>query len=182
MIPLFRAPFYFLRHGETEVNREGLVAGATDVALNATGERQAKAAVALLKARGIDAIYSSPLRRARATAEYAAGALDLPVHIITELAERSWGELEGRPRALRVREATPPGGEAPEEFRRRTLAGLARIFGGRLPLIVAHSGTFRVLCARLHIPASDTPVRNAHPLRFVPPSADGAVPWTLETL
>lgn len=179
--PLFEAPFYFLRHGETEINRLGLVAGATDVALNATGWRQAEGAAESLKPCGIDAIYSSPLKRARDTADCAAQALGLQVAIVPEFAERNWGELEGKPRELRVRDATPPGGEGLEEFTRRTLAGLAKIPGGARPLIVAHSGTFRVLCGRLGIRAPAAPVENSRPLRFRFPGTHGGE-WIIEVV
>lgn len=176
--PLFEAPFVFLRHGETETNRLGLTAGMADVALNATGRQQAEAAAAALAARGIDAIYSSPLQRALESARCAAHVLRLPIVVIPELAERNWGALEGRPRELRVREATPPGGEGLDEFTQRTLTGLAKISAGGLPLIVAHSGTFRVLCAHLRTEVRGQ-VENSRPLRFVPPQAAGA-PWTIE--
>ena len=173
-IPLFRAPFCFLRHGETESNRLKLTAGSTDVALNETGRQQASAAAAALAGRGVDAIYCSPLQRARDTAACVAAAIGLPVTVIDELAERNWGEFEGKPRDLRVRDAKPPGGESPEEFAQRTLAGLARIPGSPFPLLVAHSGTFRVLCHALGIMAAVTPVANAHLLRFEPGAAPGA--------
>jgi probable phosphoglycerate mutase len=181
LLPLLCGPFYFLRHGETETNRNGLVAGATDVELNATGWRQARAAAELLRQRDITAIYSSPLRRARDTAECVAAALGLPLTVIAQLAERSWGELEGKPRALRVRDATPPGGEGPQQFAQRTVAGLAKIAAAGTPLIVAHSGTFRVLCSHLGIAQSETPVRNSQPLRFVAP-ADARAAWRIEAL
>jgi broad specificity phosphatase PhoE len=176
--PLLRGPFCFLRHGETEPNRLGLIAGSTDVPLNDTGFEQARAAARLLANVGIDAIYSSPLRRARETADIAAQALRLPVTVIPEIAERNWGELEGRPRAERVRGVTPPGAETLEAFTARTLAGLARVREGhRLPLVVAHSGTFRVLCAHLAIAAPEQPVENSRPLRFVPPA--GGHSWRI---
>jgi probable phosphoglycerate mutase len=175
---LFQAPFVFLRHGETEINRLGLTAGMTDVALNATGRQQARAAAAALVGRGIDAIYSSPLHRALESARCVAHTLNLPTVVVPELAERNWGALEGKPRELRVREATPPGGEGLEEFTRRTFAGLAKIPGSRLPLIVAHSGTFRILCAHLDMEMR-AQVENCRPLRFLPPRSAGA-PWTAE--
>jgi broad specificity phosphatase PhoE len=179
---LFRGPFYFLRHGQTETNRLGLIAGMRDVELNATGRREALAAAEALRERGIGAIYSSPLGRARHTAQCVADALGLPVTLIAELAERNWGELEGRPRELRRLEATPPGGEGPQEFARRTLAGLQKIPGEPLPLIVAHSGTYRVLCRSLGIPTLEpVPVLNCAPLRFTPPSEGGAG-WTVAPL
>lgn len=177
--PLLRAPFYFLRHGETEVNRLGLIAGQTDVPLNETGWRQARTAARALEKRGIDAVYSSPLRRARDTAECVAERLGLEVVVLDGLAERNWGELEGKPRGLRPRELTPPGGESLEAFTRRTLAALAAIPAGGTPLVVAHSGTFRVLCAQLGIAAPEAPVANSFPLRFVPPVRESTA-WTIE--
>lgn len=178
--PLFRAPFCFLRHGETEPNRLGLVTGATDVPLNATGMQQAQAAARLLAGLGVDAIHASPLRRAQETARIVALELGLAITVVPQIAERNWGELEGRPRALRVRGVTPPGAETPEAFMRRTLAGLATVPDGRLPLIVAHSGTFRVLCAHLDIAAPEHPVGNSLPLRFTPPSRGGG--WEMVPL
>ena len=178
--PLFQAPFIFLRHGETETNRLGLTAGLTDVVLNETGERQARAAAAALHGRGVAAIYSSPLQRALATARCVAESLNLPVVTIPELAERNWGVQEGRPRGMRDRTATPEGGEALEAFTSRTLSGLAKISGGGLPLIVAHSGTFRVLCAQFGIEL-DAQIENCRPMRFLPPCAPGET-WRAEPL
>lgn len=179
--PLFRSAFYFLRHGETDANRLGLVAGTADVALNATGRQQAQAAAALLNGSGIDAVYSSALQRARDTADCAARTLGLRNVVIPELGERDWGEFQGKPRELRVRGATPAGGESLEEFTRRTLTGLARIRGGGLPLIVAHAGTFRVLCSQLGLAAPEAPIENGRPVRFVP-SCTGHASWSIEPL
>jgi probable phosphoglycerate mutase len=127
---------------------------------------------AFLAGGGIDAIWCSPLQRARGTARCVTEVLGIEPVIVAELAERNWGELEGQPRALRVRNATPPGGESPEAFRLRTLIGLQQIGASRMPLIVAHSGTFRVLGAWLDLPPQDSPVPNSLPLLF-DRSADG---------
>jgi len=179
--PLLGAPFFFLRHGETEPNRLGLATGITDVALNAAGRQQAEAAAQALAGRSIDAIFSSPLKRARDTAECVAQVLGLPVSIIDEIGERNWGEFEGRPKELRVWDAQPRGGEGLDAFTQRTLRGLAKIPGGRCSLVVAHSGTFRVLCAWFGLPHRGPQVGNAHPLRLLPPAtADGK--WIAEPL
>ncbi len=171
--PLLAGPFLFLRHGETENNRLGLVAGASDVPLNATGQAQARAAAQRLAASGVDAIWSSPLQRARDTADCVAQVLGLPVLVVPELAERNWGELEGRPRELRQRGVTPPGGESLDDFSARTRRGLQQIAASRLPLIVAHSGTFRVLGAWLGLPAQAAPVANSLPLHLSPAPGGG---------
>lgn len=175
-IALFGRPFYFLRHGETETNARQLVAGSLDTELTALGRGQALEAAEALANEPITAVYSSPLRRARDTAAPVAERLKLPVIIVPELAERTWGVLEGQPRGSRVRGVTPEGAEPIEDFAQRILRGLANI-DGEVPLIVAHSGVFRVLCRTLAIAQSESPVTNCLPLRFVPL---GARAWKLE--
>jgi probable phosphoglycerate mutase len=179
-ISLLSRPFYFVRHGESESNLSKTIAGSIDAALTELGHRQAQATAVLLKPVGVTAIYSSALRRARDTADHIASALALPVTVISELAERNWGALEGQPQSLRVREVAPPGAETPEQFTQRVLRGLARINTG-VPLIVAHSGVHRVLCRILGVDAPEAPVANAHPVRFVPSAQPGGA-WRMETL
>lgn len=174
-IPLFRRPFYFLRHGETEMNADRLVAGSIDTALTALGRQQAVEAAAALAGQPVTGIFSSPLRRARDTAAPIAECLQLPVIVIPEIAERNWGTLEGQPRGTRARGTTPEGAETPRVFLERVLSGFARI-DSKAPLIVGHSGVYRVLCRTLDIAEDAAPVANALPLRFVPADA-GA--WTL---
>lgn len=173
-IPLLAHTFYFLRHGETENNRLRLIAGSSDVELSDAGRAQALAAIELVKPLGITLVVSSALRRASDTAAVIARALQLPHAVVPGLAERNWGELEGRPRALRVRGVTPPGAETPEQFVARTRAGLATIEARGTPLIVAHSGTFRVLCRLLELEAPAAPIANCRPVRFTPSAQPGA--------
>ena len=175
-IALFRRPFYYLRHGETEANAAGTIAGSLDVELTNLGRDQARLAARALAHKPITAIYASPLRRARDTAQPIAEALGLPVTIVEEIAERNWGELEGMPRGAHMRGARPVGGESTEAFVQRVLAGFARI-DAEVPLIVAHSGVFRVLCRTLNIVESEAPVANCLPLKFEPLPRGG---WLLE--
>ena len=164
---MFTRPFYYLRHGETEANAAGTIAGSLDVELTTLGRDQARLAARALESEPITAIYASPLRRARETAQPIAEALGLPVTILEEIAERNWGALEGMPRGSHVRGIKPPGAESPEAFMRRVLSGFARI-DAAMPLIVAHSGVFRVLCRTLNIVEAEGPVANCLPLRFEP--------------
>jgi len=60
-------PFWFLRHGETDWNAQGISQGNVDIPLNATGIAQARAAAERLRNRGIATIVASPLSRARVT-------------------------------------------------------------------------------------------------------------------
>lgn len=95
-----------LRHGETDWNAEDRYQGRTDVELNATGERQARAAVARFLAEALESAeelvsVASPLARAHGTAqivlEAAVGAADLAVD--PQLMELDGGDWEGQPLA-----------------------------------------------------------------------------------
>ncbi len=181
-IPLFRSVFYFLRHGETESNRLKTIAGSLDVALNEAGFAQARAAIERVRPLGVTHLASSNLRRARETAAIIARALALPHVVVPELAERSWGELEGRSQVLRVRGAPPPpGAETAEQFITRTRGALALVKADGVPLVVAHSGTHRVLCRLLGLAELPDAIANCRPVRFSPPPSAGGA-WTVEIL
>jgi broad specificity phosphatase PhoE len=90
--------FWLIRHGETDWNRAGRYQGQADVPLNATGLAQARETAEML-ARvdgGFAAIFSSPLRRARQTAEEAAILLRQVVHEDARLMEIHQGEWTGK--------------------------------------------------------------------------------------
>lgn len=63
-IPLLAQPFYFLRHGQTESNVRGTIAGSLNIPLTERGHAEARAAVVALERHDVTAIYSSALRRA----------------------------------------------------------------------------------------------------------------------
>ena len=86
---LARVPFWFLRHGETDWNARNLSQGNIDIPLNPTGLAQARSAAELLRNRGVDTIVTSPLSRARVTAEIAAEALGCLVVVEDGLRERA---------------------------------------------------------------------------------------------
>ena len=90
--------FYIFRHGETELNRRRRWQGSgTDYDLTEDGVSQAEELSAKLAGKGIEVIYSSPLLRARHTAEIAARMLKVPVKTEADLRECFYGEAEGRP-------------------------------------------------------------------------------------
>src|SRR5215472_14130994 len=93
---LARIPFWFLRHGETDWNAQGISQGNVDIPLNATGIAQARAAARRLRHRGIATIVASPLSRARVTAECVGEALGLSVAVDPELREVAFGVQEGQ--------------------------------------------------------------------------------------
>src|SRR5215216_165413 len=90
---------HFVRHGETEWNRAGLIQGSSDIALSERGHAQARELAAQLAARPIHALYSSDLRRAVETAEPLARRLGLEIETTPALRERDFGANEGRPSA-----------------------------------------------------------------------------------
>jgi broad specificity phosphatase PhoE len=95
-----------VRHGETVLNVAGIAQGWNDSALSETGQRQALALAERLKSQGVTAIFSSPLGRARTTAEVLAAAIGLPVATLPDLREMCYGEWEGM-RFLDVRAQYP---------------------------------------------------------------------------
>jgi probable phosphoglycerate mutase len=86
---------FLFRHGETDWNREGRLQGQTDTPLNATGLAQAKALSETLRPHRLDAMVSSDLSRARATAQIVAEALGLPLFTDAGLRETDVGAAEG---------------------------------------------------------------------------------------
>jgi len=86
----------FARHGQTAPNRDGLVLGRADPELTDEGHRQAELLAAALAGEGVTAILTSPLLRARQTAEPTGAACGVPVVVDERLIEIDWGAWEGR--------------------------------------------------------------------------------------
>jgi len=89
--------FTFLRHGESIGNAQGLYQGQADFHLSETGFRQARLLAKHWKkaSKRFDRIISSPLYRARETAETIAELLELPVQFDPDLQERNSGKISG---------------------------------------------------------------------------------------
>lgn len=89
--------FYVFRHGETDLNKEKRWQGSgMDYDLNETGVAQAEIAVEKFQNKGIEIIFSSPLKRAKHTAEIIGQALDVSVEVENDLRECFYGDAEGR--------------------------------------------------------------------------------------
>ena len=85
-----------LRHGDTRLSPELRFSGLRDLPLSANGTRQAQAAACRLATGApIDAVVSSPLQRAVATAAIAAGELGLTAAIDDDLRETDFGDWDG---------------------------------------------------------------------------------------
>lgn len=144
------------RHGETDWNKKGILQGWLDVPINELGRRQASELAATSADAGFTAVWTSPLARARETAEIIAAALGLPPPSSHEgLKERNFGAIQGIPKdelaelnpALleqilrRNPNANFVGGESMDEFADRVLGAFtdigARHAGGRV-LVITH--------------------------------------------
>jgi len=87
------------RHGETDWNKRGVLQGWFDVPVNELGRRQAHALAASFSGAGFTAVWTSPLVRARETAEIVAKSLRLPPPSCHEgLKERHFGAIQGIPK------------------------------------------------------------------------------------
>jgi broad specificity phosphatase PhoE len=92
------AEIILVRHGSTVGNDHGLLHGRTDIPLAESGRSQARrVADQLRRGGGLDAVYTSPLIRARTTAEEIATAAGVNPRIDPDLREFDFGDLEGIP-------------------------------------------------------------------------------------
>ena len=184
MIP--RRHFYFLRHGQTEWNREGRYQGVADTPLNELGIAQAQAAAVLLAKLPIDRIIASPMIRALKTAAIVSEAIDRPIHIERGIRERNFGSFDG----LIISEVKAKHGLSPEQNTRSILPADAEPWDEileRVPpvigrwltthpnetlLFVAHGGVFDAVHAHLLGPRVGAELKHASPYA-VAPTASG---------
>jgi broad specificity phosphatase PhoE len=153
------ATLILIRHGQTEHNSAGLIAGWTDSPLAETGRAQARGMAAHVAATyRLDAIYASPLQRARDTALALSEATGLPPIMDPDLREQHFGDVEGfsdeqlrlrYPELVRAAQVVDdlsfswPGGERRSGFFGRVRAVMDRIIvarPGETVAVVTHGG------------------------------------------
>ena len=154
---------YLVRHGQTAMNRDGLLQGHTGYGLLPEGVEDARRAARRLRGKGIGLIYSSDLQRARETAAVLRRDLgvEAPVRVSRALREMNYGRMNGvRDAVVRVRcplwKTDPafvfPGGESYVAVQSRAQAWLARLERRRPAsrvAVVTHGGWIRTLLAAL---------------------------------
>lgn len=86
---------FLVRHCQTDWNLNHRIQGSSDIKLNEEGLRQSSALALWFKQFKIDAIYSSPMRRAIETAEKIAKNFNLDIQPLSGLKELNHGALEG---------------------------------------------------------------------------------------
>jgi probable phosphoglycerate mutase len=154
---------YLARHGQTAYNLEGRFQGQLPVPLDETGRRQAADLAERATAYGFTALWSSPLLRARETADVVAARLGLEPSEDARLMEtdagdwtdRSFEEIQVQAPELFAAFATAdpgfafPGGESFAQQEERVAAALEEIERGALPaLVVCHGMVIRAAFAR----------------------------------
>ncbi len=139
-----------VRHGETDWNRAGMLQGRTDTPLNQKGISQARECASYLTKFQWDVVVTSPLARAKTTAEMISNAIGAPLVVLDEFVEGSYGKAEGmtpEQRAIAFPDHKFPGREKPEEMQDRAMIGLNKIlenYANKRILLVAHGGIIHV--------------------------------------
>lgn len=152
---------FLVRHGENRANlTKEFSFKLVDYPLTEKGRIQATQTAVFFRGRSIQAIYSSPLKRASETAQIIAAALDLPVTILEQFREVDVGSLELKPPTAEAWEEHNkviqawfeghtnrrfPGGENYYELLARMQAGLEQVLDGLQNhnlIIVGHGGIF----------------------------------------
>ena len=139
---------YVTRHGETDFNVEKRYTGSTDIPLNTRGFQQAEELANKLSAINFDIIVSSPLLRAKQTAEIIHKSFGVPIIIMDEFMEINVGVYEGLTKeeaqvqypevwaklaeiwsklGSRPLDDAPTGGETLRQVDARIAAGLAKL-------------------------------------------------------
>ncbi len=172
MTPQPRSRLFLIRHGEVDSNRMMRYLGRFDEPLNAVGRGQAQALGSVFTTIAVDAVRSSPLRRALVTAEAIAASTGAGLETDDRLAEIDFGAWEGRSRdevlsgsdedrrLVHRWERDPataaPSGESFADLERRVcgcLDDLAAGMPGAVIVVVSHMGPIKVaLCAALGLP------------------------------
>lgn len=162
-----------VRHGETDWNTEHRMQGRSDIPLNERGRKQASFAAKFLKDTPIDTIYTSPLSRARETAEIIRGERPIPVIPEEGLLEIDLGAWDGcTPEDLDEKfpgaydiwrahpeKARPEGGETFPAVQERAAAATERIAAenrGKTVLFVSHMGCLSTVLIRASGKSLDT--------------------------
>lgn len=157
----------FIRHGETDWNRQQRFQGQIDVPLNATGVLQAQRLGQRLAGEQHDRFYTSDLQRARQTAAPLAQAWQAEPLALSGLREQSFGVLEGldvptikalhpdlwRDWLAHSADFALPGGESLRQFHTRVMATvqeLAASAPGRRVVVVTHGGVLDMLWRSAH--------------------------------
>ena len=150
--------FYFVRHGESEANRDRVFSGRRDSPLTERGRQQAVALADALEDVAFDRIVATPLSRSLDTALVIARRRKLPVDVVSDLIEidvgertgKSFDEVRGLPDWRDDGFVAWPGGESLEQVLERALTAMRRLHRespGATILVIGHGGVTRILAS-----------------------------------
>lgn len=167
IIPNTEKVIYIIRHGETELNKLGIVQGrGVDSDLNEMGRNQSEAFYQHYKNTAFDKIYTSSLKRTRQTVQKFIDK-GLPWEAYADLDELAWGEWEGKINTEESRAAFRDvaeqwkqgdysahfeGGESPQDvFNRLTnvVELIKKRLGEKAILVCMHGRAMRILLCLL---------------------------------
>jgi broad specificity phosphatase PhoE len=181
---------FLIRHAETASNAARILQ-TPEIPLSERGIRQAQLLARRLAGEGIAYIWSSDLTRAVMTARHLQEATGAELQLDSELQERNYGDVRGRPYAelgvdILAPDYEPPGGETWERFHLRVdgiWARITRDLSRRpAPLAIVTHGLVCYSLALRHL-CLTPPV--ASPLRWHNASVtviDAAPPWMVRVL
>lgn len=144
-----------VRHGETEWNALKKIQGRTDIPLNEVGKKQAIACSRFLSAFQWDTIVTSPLQRAKQTAEIINESLKIPLIVLDDFIERNYGDIEGltiEERASMFPDFQCNNQESIEFVKKRVIEGLDKLhelYPRNNIIIVAHGGVINIILSIL---------------------------------
>jgi glucosyl-3-phosphoglycerate phosphatase len=157
--PALDVVVYLVRHGRTRLNAERVLRGHLNVPLDNEGRRQAQQLGSAFAAADVKTVVTSPLRRARETAEAIAATTGAPLNIEPRLIDRDYRTWAGQPESLLYDRHgsidAAPDIERLSVFTGRIVAALddlAERFTGERLVVVAHDAVNRHLLALL-VPA-----------------------------
>ena len=164
---------YFVRHGETNLNKQHIFQGSIDEPLNELGMLQAIEVATKLKAEKIDVIYSSPLKRAYTTAEAVNKFHNVEILKDKRISELYLGKLEGQhynKESLQrlIKSSKEYGGESVEDLIKRVKKFLEDIENqkGKNILVVSHGGVYKAMFYCLTGKKTDINISNCEVAKF----------------
>ncbi|WP_285397722.1 histidine phosphatase family protein [Lysinibacillus sp. fls2-241-R2A-57] len=144
-----------VRHGETDWNKEGRLQGRMNIPLNQAGVDQANECANHLSTTNYDLIITSPLLRAKQTAEIISEKMSVPILEMNHFIERNYGDAEG----LTVVERTSkfpnrnyPNQEPRDSLTKRVMEALHFIYQSEKDkriILVSHGGVINAILAAI---------------------------------
>ena len=157
---------YIIRHGETQWNKLRKVQGHSDISLNERGRHLARETKKGLWEIPFDVAYTSPLIRAKETAQLVLEGRGIPLHEEKRIQEIGFGEAEGMPyRKESIKEdeiefnkffsdtgnyKAPSGGESIQQLNERVCDFLEELFSNeelqdKTVLLSTHGATYTAM-------------------------------------